>query len=244
MKKIGIGFIILNIVVVLGSAAVISGIGHILFEWDFFSICFMWAFIFSLSCFLINLENNKLTDHVVAQTVKKNILKYNFNRAHTIYVNNATLIIDTEGGRIAYVSNLNPWKFQLISAKDIDDIKNDHGKGLFPNTTHYVYYQFSYQGKVMKFPTFTSRRYWSMETDMVQNALKKAAAYADILRAAKQMTLYERVVLKKSDLQKADVEQEEQTNVTQTNEIQTNEKAEKFNKACGRWMFRISDTGV
>ena len=31
-----------------------------------------------------------------------------------------------------------------------------------------------------------------------------------------------------------------QTNVTQTNEIQTNEKAEKFNRACGRWMFRIA----
>lgn len=126
----------------------------------------------------MTIENNKLTDCIVAQTVKRNIIKYNFDKAYTIYVNNATLIIDTEGGRIAYISNLNPWKFQLISAEDIDDIKNDHGKGRFHNTTHYVYLQFSYQGKVMKFATFTSRRYWAMETDMVQNALKKAVAYA------------------------------------------------------------------
>lgn len=36
------------------------------------------------------------------------------------------------------------------------------------------------------------------------------------------------------------MEQETQMNVTQTNEIQTSEKAEKFNRACGKWVFRIA----
>ena len=47
LKKIGIGFIILNLVVVFGGAAVIAGIPHILIEMDFFSVFFLMAIIFA-----------------------------------------------------------------------------------------------------------------------------------------------------------------------------------------------------
>lgn len=186
LKKIGIDFIILNLIVVFGSAAVIAGIAHIWGEMDFFSVFFVMAVIFAALCTIFNFSNNKYTDRMVAKTVKKNAAKYIFDKAYTFYTNNATLMIDAAGGRIAYISNLNPWKFQMISARDIDDIKNDYKKGMSPDTTHYVYFQFSYRGKVMKIPTFTSSHYRALTMDKVQEGLKNAAAYAEILRTAKQ----------------------------------------------------------
>lgn len=186
LKKIGIDFIILNLIVVFGGAAVIAGISHIWGEMDFFSVFFVMAVIFAAICTIFNFSNNKFTDRMVAKTVKKNSAKYNFDKAYTFQTNNATLMIDAAGGRIAYISNLNPWKFQMISAKDITDIKDDYKKGLLANTTHYVYFQFSYRGRVMKIPTFTSNHYRPLTMDKVQEGLKNAAAYAEFLRAAKQ----------------------------------------------------------
>ncbi len=189
LKKIGIDFIILNFIVVFGGASVIAGIPHILIEMDFFSVFMVVAVMFATICTIFNFSNNTFTDHMVAKTVKKNAAKYNFDKAYTFYTNNATVMIDTVGGRIAYISNLNPWEFQMISAKDITDIKNDYKKGVFFDTTHYVYFQFSYQGRVMKIPTFTSKRYRPLTMDKVQEGLKNAAAYSEILRAAKQAAI-------------------------------------------------------
>lgn len=189
LKKIGIDFIILIFIVVFGGAALIAGILHILFEMDFFSVFLFMAIIFASLCTIFNLSNNKYTDRMVAKTIKKNTAKHNFAKVHTFYTNNATVMIDAAGGRIAYISNLNPWKFQMISAKDISDIKNGYKKGVFPDTTHYVYFQFSYHGKVMKIPTFTSNHYRPLTMEKVQQGLKNAAAYAEILRAAKQAAI-------------------------------------------------------
>lgn len=242
MKKIGISFIILNIAVVLGSAAVISRICHVWLDWDFLFMFLVWPIIFAFPVVYFYIENNKITDHIVNQTVNKNMSKYNFDKPYTLYVNNAIFVIDTESGRIAYISNLNPWKFQLISAKDIEDIKKDYKKGLFPETTNYVYFQFSYRGKVMKFPTFTSRTQWSIERSAVQDALKKATVYADVLRAAKQVMSNEeeRITYKITELQQADVEQETQKNVIHTREVPTSEEEEKLRKTYGKWLFRVA----
>ncbi len=189
LKKIGIDFILLNIVVVFGSAAVIAGILHFLIEIDFFSVFLIMAVSFATLCTTFNFSNNKYTDRMVAKTVKKNVKTYQFDNAYTFYTRNATVMIDAVKGRIAYVSNLNPWKFQLISAKDIYDIKDDYKKCMFPDMTHYVYFQFSYQGKVMKIPTFTSNHYRPLTMEKVQKGLKNAARYAEILRGAKQVAL-------------------------------------------------------
>ncbi len=190
LKKIGIGFIILNLIVVFGGATVVAGIPHILIETDFFSVFLLMAIVFATLCTTFNFSNNKYTDRMVAKTVEKNAAKHNFDKAYTFYTRNATVMIDAAGGRIAYISNLNPWKFQMISAKDIADIKNDYTKGILPDTTHEVYFQFSYQGKVMKIPTFTSNRYRPLTMDKVQEGLKNAVTYAEILRAAKQVAIF------------------------------------------------------
>lgn len=186
IKKIGIGFIILNLIIIFGGAALLYGIGYFWSEWDF-SVFFPFTIFIAIGCIFPNIEGNKYTDRIVARTIKKKCGKNNFDKAHTFKSQNATIMIDAVEGRIAYISNLNPWKFQVISAKEIADIKADRTKDLFPDTTtRYVYFQFSYQDKIIKIPTFTSKSYCSLTRDKVQEGLKNAATYAEILRVAKK----------------------------------------------------------
>ena len=189
LKKIGIGFILLNAFIVLIPAALLATVCHIL-EMDFFSIFFFFSF-FGAFCWFLSCISGKLhyMDRMVAKTVKKNAEKYNFDRAYTFYSKNAAIMIDVLGGRVAYISNWNPWKFQVISAKEIADIKADRMKDLVPgtNTTRYVYFQFSYQDKIIKIPTFTSRSYCSLTRDNVQEGLKNAEKFALFLKDAKQV---------------------------------------------------------
>lgn len=239
MKKIGISFIVLNIAVVLGSAAIISGIGFGGVEGSFLPICALVAVIYAPICLYTNSQNNKITDWIVARTVEKNVPKHIFESAYTIYVNNATLMLDIEGGRIAYISNLNPWKFQLIYAKDIDDIKKGCKKLL--NTTNYVYFQFSYHGKVTKFPTFVSRELRSIETDVVQKALKKANICVDVLNASKYGTLdNKKIGCENKDLQQADAVQEKKSDEECAQEILIKEDKRSINRVCGKWLFWIA----
>ena len=105
LKKIGIGFIILNFVVVFGGAAVIAGIPHILIEADFFSVFFVMSIVFATLCTTFNFSNNKYTDRMVAKTVKKNAEKHNFDKSYTFYTRNATVMIDAVGGRMAYIAS-------------------------------------------------------------------------------------------------------------------------------------------
>lgn len=188
LKKIGIGFILLNVFAVFVPAALLAAVCHIL-EMDFLSMFFFFSFVFAFVWLWANIPGNlHYTDRMVAKTVKKNAEKYNFDKAYTFYSRNATIMIDVLGGRVAYISNLNPWKFQVISAKEIADIKADRTKDLFSDTTtRYVYFQFSYQDKIIKIPTFTSRSYCSLTRDKVQEGLKNAEKYALILKDAKQV---------------------------------------------------------
>ena len=239
MRKIGISFILLNVAVILCSAAIIYGIGFSGMEGSFLPICALVAVTYVPLCLYTNIQNNKITDWIVARTVKKNVPKHNFDKPYTIYVNNATLMLDIEGGRIAYISNLNPWKFQLIYAKDIDDIKKGY-KNLL-NTTNYVYFQFSYHGKVRKFPTFVSRELRSIETDVVQKALKKANICVDVLNAAKYGTLDNiKIGCENKDLQQVDVVQEKKSDVECAQEILIKEDKRSINRVCGKWLFWIA----
>lgn len=172
LRKIGIDFIILNLIVIFGGAGLLSGIGYFWAEFDFFSMGLFFTILIAFGCFLANLDNNKYTDRMVAKTAKKSVGKQHFDKAYTFRTRNAMIAVDVVGGRIAYISNWNPWKFQVISAKDITDIKDDYKKGMFPETTHYVYFQFSYQGKVMRIPTFTSKHYRPLTMDKVKEGVR------------------------------------------------------------------------
>lgn len=124
---------------------------------------------------------------VFKQIAKKTMKKLNatdFSAAGTFYAGTATLKIDVVHGRIAYVSTLNPSALQVISAAQLENISSDYMKGPFGGT-NYVYFQFYYNSKKMRIPTFTSRQVYSMNSEAVMTAISKADTYAGLLRQAK-----------------------------------------------------------
>ena len=72
----------------------------------------------------------------------------------------------------------------MISAKNITDIKSDYMKGPLGGT-RYVYFQFVYEGKCTKVPTFTSRNMYSLKSAEVMEAISKADTYAELLERTK-----------------------------------------------------------
>ena len=88
--------------------------------------------------------------------------------------------IDESAGRIAYVSYQNPYEFQMVSAKDITNIKSSYIKGPLGGT-RYVYFEFYYNNKKVRIPTFTSRNIYSLKSQEVLEGISKADAFCDIL---------------------------------------------------------------
>ena len=95
------------------------------------------------------------------RTMKKHSEEEGFGKAYT-YTNKNTgtcgcvLAIDESSGRVAYVSALNPFQFQMCHANDLTDLQSSYIKGPFGGT-RYVYFTFCYKNKRIKIPTFTSR---------------------------------------------------------------------------------------
>ncbi|MBR1854403.1 MAG: ribosomal protein L7/L12 [Lachnospiraceae bacterium] len=201
LKKVGTGFVLLNFAVVLVCAVVCAWILQVSFERDFvFDLSIFignllgFIIIFGFPDLMFILTTILLTDHImnfiVVKTVKKNTSKHHFDNAYKFQAIGATLLVDTNEGRIAYVSSLNPWRFQMISAKDIEGIGKDHAKGIFSGTTHHVYFQFYYHGKRMRFSMFRSNHYRPLTWEIVQQGLKNAAAGEGVLKHAKQIAIY------------------------------------------------------
>lgn len=126
---------------------------------------------------------NSIFSRVAKRTMKK--LDDTFLCASTFHSGTATLKIDIIHGRIAYVSSLNPFDLQVISAAQIEDICSDYDKGPLGGT-RYVYFQFNYNNKRVRIPTFTSRQTYSLQSGYVMTGLSKADAYAGYLKQAKE----------------------------------------------------------
>ena len=88
--------------------------------------------------------------------------------------------IDESSGRVAYVSAMNPFQFQMCHAKDLVDINSSYMKGPFGGT-RYVYFTFCYKNKRIKIPTFTSRNMYSLGSSYVQEGLGKAQDICNLL---------------------------------------------------------------
>uniref|UniRef100_UPI004057B608 hypothetical protein n=1 Tax=Acetatifactor sp. TaxID=1872090 RepID=UPI004057B608 len=126
-----------------------------------------------------------ITGKLVNNTIEKNIEKHNFQNCSTFTSSNAIIKIDQRTGRIAYVARQNPFEFQIVSANDIDRIKSDYVKGTFGGT-NYVYFEFYYNNKRYRIPTFTStRQMYSLKSAEVLEGISKADAYAEMLQNAK-----------------------------------------------------------
>ena len=129
---------------------------------------------------------------IIAQkTMDKNTRENNFDIYSTFVTDGsftvgAIIRIDESDGRIAYVSYQNPYEFQMVAAKDVTDIKSDYIKGPLGGTT-YVYFEFYYNKKRVRIPTFTASNTYSLESEEVMEGIAKADTFRDVLLNAQHM---------------------------------------------------------
>ena len=90
----------------------------------------------------------------------------------------SVLAIDEARFRIAYVSVHNPFNLQTADVKELTDVKADYVKGPMFDATRYVYYQFTYKGKMIKIPTFTARNMHYLSAKIVQEKLAEAKRFS------------------------------------------------------------------
>ena len=144
-------------------------------------------FVFLLMFYVIVI-GNIITDRMAEKTLEKGTQEHNFRNYSTFYSSGASIRIEENTGKIAYVSNQNPFEFQVISAKDISNIRSSYIKGPLGGTS-YVYFEFFYNKKRTRVPTFTSNQAFSMNSTEVFTAISKADAYCEILENAKNMAV-------------------------------------------------------
>lgn len=185
MKKFSLKFFLAQLGIILGVCLLIGLIAAIVSgEFEFATI--MTTVLLSL--IVIGSLYLGLSSLFTGKLVKKTIAKYaaengfvNYSRFRS---SGAVLLIDEQVGRIAYVANQNPFEFQVISAKDIYDIKSSYKKGPLGGTG-YVYFEFYCDNKRVRIPTFTSNQMYSLKSAYVLEGISKADTYCEILQSAK-----------------------------------------------------------
>jgi len=137
--------------------------------WYVLSVCFF----FLLWIILIN----TVMGAFAKRTMEKHSESEGFGQSYT-YINKdsgtvgAILRIDRDSGRVAYVSFQNPFAFQMVHASELSDFKSSYIKGPFGGT-RYVYFEFWYDFKKVRIPTFTSRSMFMVTSTTVKRALAK-----------------------------------------------------------------------
>ena len=133
---------------------------------------------------------NFITSPIAKKTMEKGSREHNFRKTVTLinqdsFTLGAVVRISEETGKLAYVSFQNPFVFQLIHARDVTNVKAGYLAGPF-GLTRYVYFEFYYDGKRVRIPTFTSRRMEVVTSSLVAEGISKAEAFRDaLLRAQK-----------------------------------------------------------
>lgn len=134
---------------------------------------------------------NAFTGSIARKTMDKNSVKENFSKSSTFITDGSFTIgaivrIDENTGRIAYVSYQNPYEFQLVHAKDITSIKSSYIKAPLGGT-QYVYFEFYYNNKRVRIPTFTASNVYSLQSEAVLEGISKADAFCDLLTNAQNV---------------------------------------------------------
>ena len=136
---------------------------------------------------------NPLLISFAKRTMKKHSEEQGFGKTYT-FINKDTgtcgcvLRIDESSGRVAYVSALNPFQFQMCHANDLVDLGSSYIKGPFGGT-RYVYFTFCYKNKRIKIPTFTSRNMFSIGSFSVQDGLAKGREICDLILSLQKSTI-------------------------------------------------------
>ncbi|MBP5606942.1 MAG: hypothetical protein J6X66_01560 [Lachnospiraceae bacterium] len=194
IRIVGADYLLCNILVIFGGGAAATAalrLGSKGTDLAAVFLCMSLLFAIVWLFFNINAGNpHSVFYRVISKTVEKNKGKYGFDEAYYYRGYNGTILIDTEGGRIAYLSNMNPWKFQMISAGEIGKLSVSHVPYMSQAFTTYVYFQFYHKGRRIRIPTFaTSGNGRSLADKEVAQGVSDAENGIDNLRLAKQAAL-------------------------------------------------------
>lgn len=187
MKSVSVNFVlaqlggILLVSIILG---VIMGANSASFISGFLTIAVL-AFIF-LSLIWFIMLSEMLTDKIMEKTMDRESAELGFQNCSTFYASNSIIRIEEETGRIAYVAAQNPFHIQVAGADELSNIKTDYVRAPLGGTS-YVYFQFKYNGKVTKVPTFTSsHQVYSLKSSEVLEGISKGDKYCEILLQAQE----------------------------------------------------------
>ena len=196
LRTVGADYLLCNILVIFGGGAAVAAALRLGVEGtDFVPVFLCMSLLVAIIWLLYNINAgnpHSVFYRVISKTIEKNKGKYGFDEAYTYRGYNGTILIDTEGGRIAYLSNMNPWKFQMISAGTIGKISISHVPYMGQAFTTYVYFQFYHKGKEIRIPTYaTNGNGRSLADKDVARGFSDAEKGAETLRLAKQAALME-----------------------------------------------------
>ncbi len=193
MKRIDVKFLLLQVVILVAVSmmigiivsVVIGGVNPIV---GGFRI--MPLFLFFVAMFY-GVFGNMFTGPIAKKTMEKHSKKENFERSSTFITDGsftvgAVVKIDENTGRVAYVSYWNPYEFQMVQAKELTNIKSSYIKAPLGGT-QYVYFEFYYNNRRVRIPTFTASNVYSLQSEAVLEGISKADAFCDLLTNAQKV---------------------------------------------------------
>lgn len=181
-KKFGSSFLLLLLGVGVGLPVIISLImaltGKGGFRLDvFLPLCLVFAFIIWM-ILLMTIAWGTLTPLLTKGTYKKiDSLPYRFN--NSFQGRNGRLLIDVDNGMIGFISAYNPFEIQIFNASRIDRMET------IASTMTGVRFVFYLDGKKMTMYTLLSNRAVNLKSSMGVEAISKADAFVELLKAAK-----------------------------------------------------------
>ena len=194
LHTLGADYLICNLFVIFSGGAAVAALFKLKMEKTGFIPLFLcMSLMVAIFWFLFNInagDHHSVFYRAISKTIDKNRGKYGFEEAYIFRGYSGTVLIDTLNGRIVYISNMNPWKFQMISAASIGKILVNHVPYMTKNFTTYVFFQFYHKNKKIHIPTYATNGNGRSLTDKeVAHGFSDAEAGAERLREAKQAAL-------------------------------------------------------
>ena len=196
MKKYGIGFILIEIAVML-LISCIPTVFVFLYTDPVKNLTIPSFIVFLFLAFILHtILANRILFPIAKKTIENKSEKEGFVISDTFYNRQSNscasvLSIDEVHGKIAYVSVHNPFKFQTADVNDLTDVRSGYIKGPFDGT-RYVYYQFTYNDRRIRIPTFTARSMHFLTATVVQDAITKADSFRDSVQELQKKQMEEK----------------------------------------------------
>ena len=196
MKKYSIGFILIEIAVML-VISIIPVVPVALYTDPEKNLTIPALIVFMFFAFILHTAlANSILFSIARKTMEKKAEKEGFVRSQTFYNRQSNscasiLAIDDVNAKIAYVSVHDPFRFQIADVEDLTDVKSGYIKGPF-DVTRYVYYQFTYKGRRIRIPTFTARSMHFLTASVVQDAITKADGFRDSVQGLQKKQMEEK----------------------------------------------------